>query len=100
MSRVEDFIRKNFDSEITLRMLAEIAGMSESSFSRRFKISAGITPYQYVMRERLEEAKRLLRDTEWSLVDIAVATGFSSQSHFATTFKKSVKLTPLQYRRL
>ncbi|MEL6325211.1 MAG: helix-turn-helix transcriptional regulator, partial [Pseudomonadota bacterium] len=79
---------------------AEILNRREKLLSLMPAISAGITPYQYVMRERLEEAKRLLRDTEWSLVDIAVATGFSSQSHFATTFKKSVKLTPLQYRRL
>lgn len=100
VKKVEDYVANNFDNEITLRAMAELANMSESSFSRRFKITQGITPYQYVMKERLQEAKRLLRDTDWPLVDVAVATGFSSQSHFATAFKKSYQVTPLQFRKM
>lgn len=97
--QVRAYIRANLDKEITLRSMSDVAGMSESNFSRRFKASMGITPYQYVLQERLEEAKHLLRHKNMSLVHIAAATGFSSQSHFTTVFKKSTTLTPLQYRR-
>jgi len=99
MLRVENYVQANLDGEISLRGLADICGMSESSFSRRFKATRGQTPYQFVMSARLAEAKRLLKDTSLPLVDVAVATGFSSQSHFATTFKKAMNQTPLQYRR-
>ena len=99
MSKIEEYVQSTLDGEITLKGLADLSGMSESSFSRRFKVTKGVTPYQYVMHARLAQAKRLLRETDLPLVDIAVATGFSSQSHFATTFKKAVKLTPLQFRR-
>jgi AraC-like DNA-binding protein len=97
--KVRTYVRENLEKEVTLKRMATIVGMSESNFSRRFKTSMGITPYQYVLQERLEEAKHMLRHQELSLVDIAAATGFCSQSHFTTVFKKSTKLTPLQYRR-
>jgi len=93
------YVRENLDKEITLKRMASIAGMSESNFSRRFKASMKITPYQYVLQERLEEAKYMLRHLDMSLVHIAAATGFSSQSHFSTVFRKHTKLTPLQFRR-
>lgn len=99
MHRIEAYVSENLDGEITLRGLSDLCGMSESSFSRRFKATKRQTPYQYVMSARLEEAKRLLKETHLPLVDVAVATGFSSQSHFATTFKKAMSQTPLQYRR-
>lgn len=99
LSKVRTYVRNNLEKEITLKAMADISGMSESNFSRRFKSSMGITPYQYVLQERLEEAKHLLLHQEMSLVDIAAATGFCSQSHFTTVFKKSTNLTPLQYRR-
>ncbi|MEL7486384.1 MAG: helix-turn-helix domain-containing protein [Pseudomonadota bacterium] len=100
LDMIETHIRKNFNREITLKELAGLAGMSESTFSRRFKASTSLSPYQFILNERIVEAKRLLRDTNWSLADIAIAVGFSSQSHFATAFKKIAGLTPLAYRRL
>ena len=97
--QVHIYVRENLDKEITLKSMASIAGMSESNFSRRFKASMKITPYQYVLQERLEEAKYMLRHLDISLVHIAAATGFSSQSHFSTVFRKHTSLTPLQFRR-
>lgn len=97
--QVHIYVRENLDKEITLKSMASIAGMSESNFSRRFKASMKITPYQYVLQERLEEAKYMLRHLDISLVHIAAATGFSSQSHFSTVFRKHTQLTPLQFRR-
>ncbi|MEM8771481.1 MAG: response regulator transcription factor [Pseudomonadota bacterium] len=100
MEAISDYVGKNIDKEVNLAELAAIANLSDSTFSRRFKVVTGITPYQYVMNERIAEAKRLLRGTSWRLVDISSATGFSSQSHFTTAFKNHVGLTPLAYRRL
>ena len=97
--RIKAFVRDNLDQEITLDQLAKLAGISYSGFSRRFKASMGITPYQYVIQERIEEAKHLLLHKDLSLAHIAEVTGFSSQSHFTTVFKRSTKLTPLRYRR-
>ena len=97
--RIKAFVRDNLDQEITLDQLAKLAGISYSGFSRRFKARMGITPYQYVIQERIEEAKHLLLHKDLSLAHIAEVTGFSSQSHFTTVFKRSTKLTPLRYRR-
>lgn len=100
LARVQDFVRKNFDKELSLAELATEADMSESSFSRRFKSTVGMTPYQYVLSERIAEAKRLLRDTAWDISAVAGAVGFGGQSHFTTAFRKIVGVTPKTYRQL
>lgn len=100
MKVVEDYVAKNLDKQVSLTDLAQLAGLSDSAFSRRFKTQTGVTPYRHVLNERLAEAKRLLRSTDWHLADIAGATGFCSQAHFTTTFKSHTGLTPLSYRRL
>lgn len=98
--QIEKHVAHRLDREITLKEMAALAEMSESTFTKRFKATTGQTPYQYVLNERLAESKRLLRETDWALVDVASSVGFSSQSHFTTTFKKHVGVTPLSYRRL
>lgn len=100
LREIEAYIGQNLDKEITLATLAGIAQLSESAFSRRFKATMKMSPYQYVLSERLSEAKRLLRATDWKLAEISDAIGFSSQSHFTTTFKSHIGVTPLAYRRL
>jgi len=97
---IDSFISRNLASDITIELLADISAMSRSEFSRRFKQTVGISPYQYVLRARLAEAKRLLRNTDWHLVDIALIVGFNSQSHFASSFKRALGITPLDYRKL
>ena len=99
LSKVYVYVRANLEKETTLKTMARHIGMSESNFSRRFKASTGITPYQYVLQERLETAKYMLRQRDLSLAHIASATGFSSQSHFSTVFKRSTNKTPMKYRR-
>lgn len=100
ISKLESYVHKHFDREITLKEMADVTSVSESHFSRKFKATFGLTPYQYVVSERIAEAKRLLRNTSLQLSDIARQSGFSSQSHFTTAFKKVVGITPLNYRRL
>lgn len=100
VSRLESYVLKHFDREITLKEMADVIDVSESHFSRMFKATYGISPYQYVVSERIAEAKRLLRNTHTPMSDIASLSGFSSQSHFTTAFKKVVGITPLTYRKL
>ncbi|MEM1192962.1 MAG: DNA-binding response regulator [Pseudomonadota bacterium] len=100
IQKIEDFVEKNFDEKIRLTDIAGLVDMSEGHFSRRFKETFKMTPYQYVLHKRLEEAKRLLRNTELSLVDIADSIGFGSQAHFSSTFKKSTGISPLAYRKM
>jgi AraC family transcriptional regulator len=82
-----------------LATLADIAGMSEFHFNRLFKKATGLPPSQYHIRLRLEAARRLLRETATSVVDIANQVGYSNPSHFAQQFRKATGLTPSDYRR-
>jgi AraC family transcriptional regulator len=72
--------------------------MSPAHFSRSFKAATGTAPHEYVSRQRLDLAKRLLSASDRLLVDIAYATGFSSQPNFNRAFRKAVGTTPSAYR--
>ena len=95
---IRTFILDNLDEPIEVADLADAAGVKLSEFSRLFRVATGSTPYQYVLRERIEWSEELLRTTELSLAEISYASGFSSQSHFTRTFRKQNSLTPLSYR--
>jgi len=96
---VERFIARNLDQSISIESLAVQFDLSVSEFSRRFKASFGEPPHKYLNTERIKEAKRLLRNTDWPVAEIALAVGFSNQSHFTSAFRKSSETTPSQYRR-
>jgi AraC-like DNA-binding protein len=72
--------------------------MSYSHFARAFKQSMGISPNVYMTEQRIERAKKLLSDTDLRIADIALRTGFASQSHFTSTFRKLVWTTPKAFR--
>lgn len=92
------FIDANLDADLSLDMLAQMSGVVTHSFARSFKIKTGEPPHQYVVTRRIEAARNLLGDTEHSIADIAFATGFSSQSHMTSTFKRKLGQTPGQLR--
>ncbi|MEO0883755.1 MAG: response regulator transcription factor [Pseudomonadota bacterium] len=97
---LESFIDRKFNTLLTLKEMADHVDLSEGQFARRFRATFGLSPYQYVIKKRIDEAKRLLRSTDWALVEISDAVGFGSQSHFTTAFKKAVGVTPLTYRKM
>ncbi|MEY4547980.1 MAG: hypothetical protein RL685_4175 [Pseudomonadota bacterium] len=97
--RVSDFIEAHLDGDIRLADLAALAGYSSDHFSRLFKRSFGESPYQYVLRRRVERAKAMLRDVNLSLADIASACGFATQAHLTNVFKLRTGVTPGAYRR-
>ncbi|MNL85512.1 Exoenzyme S synthesis regulatory protein ExsA [compost metagenome] len=73
--------------------------MSTYHFARRFQETVGMSPHSYVLGRRIERAGALLRRRDVPLVDIALACGFSSQSHLTTVFRRCLGLTPGEYRR-
>ena len=98
LRRVEEYVRENLTKPICLADLSEIAGLSKRHFLRAFQESLGATPYNYVLSLRIEEAKRRLSETEDSIVDVALATGFSHAQHFSTSFKKATGIAPSSFR--
>jgi AraC-like DNA-binding protein len=75
-----------------------MAGMSASHFSQLFRQSMGLSPYRYVLTVRIDKAKRLLRGSRLGVLDVALATGFADQSHFAKTFRRVTGTIPTVYR--
>lgn len=92
------YISKNYANALTLELVANQVHLNPSYFSTIFKQSTGSSFKEYLNMVRIEESKRLLSNTEYSLIDIAVATGFEDQSYFTKVFKKYTGLTPKQYR--
>lgn len=88
--RVVDYIEAALGSELGLDTLAEQAGMNPFYIARAFRRQFGEAPRQYMLRRRVERAKRLLIETDLPLVDVALGTGFSSQSHLSSVFRRRV----------
>ncbi len=93
-----DYIRANLTSNISVTELAALVQMSPSHFARMFKASFGVTPYRFVMQERVEGAKAMLATTDLSGSQVATAFGFASQSHFVKVFRQVTGVTPKQYQ--
>jgi AraC family transcriptional regulator len=98
LARVLELIEAHIGDETGLDKLAHEAGMSLSSLTRTFSKAYGTTVHQHILQRRVERAKSLLGATDEAIADIAYRTGFSSQSHLATTFKKLTGVTPGAYR--
>ena len=98
-SRVLDYIEATLDGEVTLDAIAEVAGMNPFYFARAFRRHFGESPHRYVLQRRIDLAKRLLRECDAPLVEIALRCGFASQSHFTAAFRRRVGATPSAYRK-
>jgi AraC family transcriptional regulator len=98
LDRVLEYVTEHLARNISLRDLAALVNMDVFGFVRAFKQSTGLPPHQYVLRARVERAKALLRDGQLSVSDVALATGFATPSHFATTFRRLTRATPRAYR--
>ena len=98
LNRVMEFLRLHLNGDLSLERLAEQAGFSPYHFARLFQQTTGESPHQFVLRERIEKAQRLLRETDVTLANIALEVGFANQSHFNRVFKRYLGLTPHAYR--
>ena len=99
LSKVFDHINKNCSEPIPPRQLAALANMSPGYFSRFFRAVTGVTPTDYVMRARVDLATHLLLSTAMSVTEIAYASGFGSASYFDRVFKRTKRVTPLDFRK-
>jgi AraC family transcriptional regulator len=98
MRRVIEYIEENLDSDLTLEAMAAEVDISPIYLARAFKAAVGQSPHRYVLSRRVERAKELLRNTEMPVVDVALSSGFSSQSHLSYWFQRSVGVSPGAYR--
>lgn len=99
LRRALERIEAGLDGPLGLDDLAQAIGLSTFHFARMFKRSTGQTPQGFVLRRRIERARGLLAERRLSLAEIALACGFSGQSHFTARFRAVTGLTPGQYRR-
>jgi AraC family transcriptional regulator len=98
LMQVLDYINDHLHQEIKLADLAALLGISQFHFCHLFKQSTAIPPYQYLLQQRIDKAKQLLKQTELSIVDIALSCGFSSHSHLSKQFRQFTGTTPRMYR--
>ena len=98
MRRVREFVEEHLEENISIQALANIASLSMYHFARAFKQSEGMTPHEYLIQRRVQRTKDLLAETNLPLSEIALASGFSDQSHCARRFREHVGVTPSSYR--
>jgi AraC family transcriptional regulator len=98
LRRTIAYIQEHLEEELPLATLAAVAQTSPAHFARLFKHATGLAPHQYVIRSRMAHAKRLLAETDVSLVDIGLQVGCADQSHFSALFRTHVAQTPKAFR--
>jgi AraC family transcriptional regulator len=98
LRRVLDYVGMNLEREITLQDLAQQAGTSVFHFARLFKRRTGVSPHQYLLQRRIDQARSLLGDKNLSIGEVGLRCGFAHASHFSDTFRRVTGVTPRAYR--
>ena len=97
---VSNYIQTHLSDSIKTSDIANALYMGRSRLSTNFKKESGMNISDYIMTQKIDEAKRLLRYSEKSFASISIYLGFSSQSHFTKVFKKYTETTPFEYKQL
>lgn len=98
VQRAIEFIEHRFRDAVPYSEIASAAGLSGYSLARHFRNKTGISIRHYIIRRRVQYAINLIANTEKSLAEIAFESGFSSQSHMSTAFRKHTGRTPKSHR--
>src|SRR5580704_3468018 len=98
LRRIRELVDAKMEDDLNLDEMAQSVGLSTAHFARMFRKSTGATPHQFVLRQRLERAKAMLRAPDARVLDVAVACGFKTQQHFAQAFRDFWGITPTEYR--
>jgi AraC family transcriptional regulator len=99
LRQIKELVHARIEKDLSLGEMAESVGLSTAHFARMFRKSTGKTPHQFVLGQRLERAKAMLRTPDARILDVAVACGFKTQQHFAQVFRDVLGLSPTEYRR-
>jgi len=97
--QITEWMARHLAEDFTLDQLAAQAGLSKFHFHRLFTSATAMSPSHYHVNLRMDEAKRLLRETKRSIVDVALDVGYANPSHFAQLFRRETGLSPSDYRR-
>lgn len=98
MRQLDEWMDAGLDGPLSVPAMAQLLGLSEGYFMRAFKHATGKSPHSYLIDRRLARARTLIRASSASLSEIALACGFNSQAHMATTFKQRLGVSPVQLR--
>jgi transcriptional regulator GlxA family with amidase domain len=99
IAQAQDWIARRPTVEAPVASMVRVSGLPERTFKRRFQKAAGMSPIEYVHAVRLEQAKALLETTDETLDTLAERVGYEDATYFSRLFRRSVGLTPAQYRR-
>jgi AraC family transcriptional regulator len=99
LARIDAYIEATAEQPITLAALADLANLSVFHFARRFKLTTGRSPYQYVLDWKITRARQLLRVGELPVAAISDALGFASPAHFSAAFRRAVGESPRTFQR-
>lgn len=97
--RILDYVRLNISRPISIEELSDYACLTKSYLIRSFRRTMGITPLQYVLRQKIQHAQSLLLGTNDSVASIALAVGFPDASYFTRLFHRQLGFTPIEYRK-
>lgn len=98
LRRAIEFMHDNCGRELSLAEIASAAYVSEFHFARLFKKITGLTPHVYLAGLRIERARKLLAESDLSIVEVGAAVGYASQSHFTKVFREATGMTPRAFR--
>ncbi len=98
LRKVEDYVVEHIAEEIPIKALATLVELSSSHFAHVFKETTGMTPLQFITRQRITRAQQLIRETSCNLIDVGLDVGYTSPSHFAQVFRRVVGVTPTEFR--
>jgi transcriptional regulator GlxA family with amidase domain len=99
IGRCQAWIAEHYTHPAPVTAMTQHSGLAERSFQRRFKLATGMTPMEYIQTLRIEEAKHLLETTAGPIEAVAEEVGYDDAAFFSRLFRRSVNLTPAQYRR-
>ncbi|MGB1262675.1 MAG: GlxA family transcriptional regulator [Cognaticolwellia sp.] len=98
ISQIQFWLQSNLNSALTLNEIAQQFGISQRSFTRRFKLATGVNAVQYWQKLKIETAKELLSASNLSIQEVAFQVGYQDQANFSRLFKKLLNVTPKAYR--
>jgi transcriptional regulator GlxA family with amidase domain len=99
IARCQEWVAQHYHHEAPVSAMANLSGLAERSFKRRFRNATGMPPMEYVQTVRLEEAKHMLETTDLPIEAVAQEVGYGDSSFFTRLFRRNVGLTPAQYRK-